>query len=289
MANDWHEWNLDLFNHDFEIYDNCSATSYMPVYHSHAFYEIHIVLHGNIMRYTEDSAIELHPGSVSIYPPNVFHRVAPTTEQGPIHNYSRILLYLSIEFLRSRDSKVLKLTDMFDNFGKPANRYLSLPLEEIKVMCRPLQEIVRTDRDNEPLCHLTNSAHVTLFLAALAEKLLQTEAVVLQAENHELIPRVLTYINTHMSEDLSLESLSRQFHFNKYYLAHKFKQYTQLSIHQYALTRRMMHAQLLLLSGLSPYETAISCGYREYSSFYKAFLRVTGQSPKQFIQSRSET
>ena len=282
MANDWHEWNLDLINHDFEIYANCSATSCMPVYHSHPFYEIHIVLNGDIMRFTEDSMIELHPGAVSIYPPNVFHRVAPTAEGGTISDYSRILLYLSVEFLLSRDIKAFKLTDIFDRFGKPANRYLFLPLEELKAMCRPLQEIIRADRDDEPFPHLINSANVTIFLATLAEKLLQAESIILQPENATLIPRILTYINTHLADDLSLEHLSKQFHFDKYYISHKFKQFTQLSIHQYVLTQRMMHAQYLLRSGWSPPATAVASGYHEYSSFYKAFIRTTGQSPKLF-------
>lgn len=46
--------------------------------------------------------------------------------------------------------------------------------------------------------------------------------------------------------------LSERFYISKFYLSHQFKQYTQLSLHQYILSRRMMHAQILLRSGHAP-------------------------------------
>lgn len=282
MPNGWREQTPDLVSHDFEIYDNCSATTKMPVYHMHSFYEIHLVLHGNVLRYTEDNVVELYPGDVCVYPPGVFHRVMPNEEQGIISDYTRLILYVSPEFLRTRDSAKLKLTEVLDNFGHPADRYLSLSLEEAQSLCQPLQDIVKADQDDDPLCHLLNSAQVTLFLARLVEKILATGAVVRQPEDRSLIPRVLSYINTHLSDNLSLDQLAEQFYVNKFYLSHQFKQYTQLSLHQYVLTRRMMHAQILLRGGHAPSAVATACGYHEYSSFYKAFLRATGQNPRDF-------
>lgn len=277
MPNGWLETQPDLVKHDFEIYDNRGSMN-MAAYHGHRFYEIHMVLHRNAVRYTEDNVVELHPGAVTIYPPGVFHRVVSEAER----DYTRVLLYVSPDFLRSRDSAKLKLTEVLDSFGQPANRYLSLPLEELKSMCQPLREIVRADQDDDPLCHLANSAQVTLFLARLVEKILQTGAVVRQPEDRSLIPRVLTYINAHLADNLSLDQLSERFFVNKFYLSHQFKQYTQLSLHQYVLTRRMMQAQLMLRGGHAPSAVATACGYHEYSSFYKAFIRATGQNPRDF-------
>lgn len=282
MPNGWIESKADLVRHNFEIYDNCAGVMDMRTYHVHSFYEIHMVLHGAVLRYTEDAVTELHPGDVTIYPPGVFHRCINTEEQLLRHDYARLLLYVSADFLRSRDSASLKLTDVLNSFGRPANRHLSLPLEELQSLCRPLQEIVKADQDDDPVCHLLNSAQVTLFLARLIEKILQSGEAVHESEDHSLIPRVLSHINTHLADNLSLDSLAEQFFVSKFYLSHQFKQYTELPLHQYVLTRRMMHAQIMLREGQAPSAVASACGYHEYSSFYKAFMRFTGQNPRDF-------
>ena len=246
MPNAWNEFQPDLLKHDFEIYDNCTPTMNMPAYHGHNFYEIHMVLQGNVIRYTEDNIVELHPGDVTIYPPGMFHRYVHPEDPLSSDNYARVLLYVSPEFMRSLDSAKLKLSEMLDGFGMPADRYLSLPLEELKSLCQPLQEIAKADQDDDPLSHLFNSAQVTVFLARLMEKIIKSSAVVQQPEDQSLIPRVLSYINTHLSDDLSLDQLAERFFVSKFYLSHQFKQYTDLSLYQYVLTRRMMHAQILL-------------------------------------------
>ena len=287
MPNNWHEETANRHSpltHEFEIYDRRGPMPNMPAYHVHPFYEIHIVLKGSITRFTEDSVVDLKPGSVSVYPPDFFHRVTPPKLQNAEADYIRLYLYLRPDYLRRQSSGGLNLAEILDNFGKPANRHLSIPVSEAYSICKPLQEIIHADRDDDPLYHLANSAHVNLFLVWLVEKILHTEDIVLQEENLTIIPSVLTYINTHLNENLSLEQLSERFHFNKFYFAHKFKKYTQLSVHQYVLTKRMLHAQSLLRTGASPLSVAAACGYHEYSSFYKAFLRATGMSPKSFIK-----
>ena len=282
MPNNWSEYHPDLMKHDFEIYDNCSREMNMSAYHGHNFYEIHMVLQGTVTRYTEDNVVQLHPGDVTVFPPGVFHRCFHLEESPLEDSYARVLLYLSPEFLYGLDSDKLKLSEILNSFGMPADRCLSLPIEELKSMCRPLQEIVKANQDADPLYHLFNSAQVTMFLVQLVEKIMKSGMVVQYPEDETLIPRVLSYINTHLSDNLSLDTLAEKFFVSKFYLSHQFKQYTDLSLYQYVLTRRMMHAQILLRAGYAPSVVATACGYQEYSSFYKAFTRATGKNPRDF-------
>lgn len=149
-------------------------------------------------------------------------------------------------------------------------------------MQQPLSDIVQTDRDDEPLIHLQNRAKVMLVLAQLAGRIMQQDASQPAVEDTSLVPQVIAYINANLSENLFLDSLANRFFVNKFYLSHQFKAYTQLSLHQYVVARRMQHAQTLLRQGKSPLAVSQACGYREYSSFYKAFLKETRQSPKAF-------
>ena len=193
-----------------------------------------------------------------------------------------MIVYVSTEFVRALSSPSLNLAEIFDEFGYPGTHSLHVNMQELTELARPLREIVRINNDDDPLQHLRNQAQISLFLAAIAEKILQARLPATQPEEASLVPRVIAYINTNLSENLSLDSLSDRFFVSKFHLSHQFKQYTQLSLHQYVLTRRMMHAQILLRSGQSPSDVATACGYHEYSSFYKAFMRETGQSPRTF-------
>ena len=53
----------------------------------------------------------------------------------------------------------------------------------------------------------------------------------------------------------------------------------KIPLKQYILRKKMMYAKSLILAGTSPGEAAVACGYKNYASFYKMFLKFTGQSP----------
>ena len=74
-----------------------------------------------------------------------------------------------------------------------------------------------------------------LALSQIARAISQNAFLPPSGENTALIPRVIAYINAHLSSDLSLDMLSERFYISKFYLSHQFKQYTQLSLHQYIL------------------------------------------------------
>ena len=44
----------------------------------------------------------------------------------------------------------------------------------------------------------------------------------------------------------------------------------------------------LILAGTTPGEAATACGYKNYASFYKVFLKFTGQSPSALSFAKKE-
>lgn len=282
MANNWAEFAPDLVSHEFEIYDNVTTGMNMPTFHGHSFYEFRFISQGRVTHYSENSVCELGPGDISVMPPSVFHRVVFEPPKEGINKYSRILLYVSVPFMRYLETDQFKISEVFNAFGYPGDRHLHLEMPELDALYHPLQQIVRADRDDDPLQHLQNRAQIMLVLSRLAEYIARNGTPARTAEDSALVPRVIAYINANLDDNLSLDSLSARFFVSKFYLSHRFKEYTRLSLHQYVLIRRMMHAQKLLRAGESPTAVAAACGYREYSSFYKAFLRETGKTPRDF-------
>jgi AraC-like DNA-binding protein len=94
---------------------------------------------------------------------------------------------------------------------------------------------------------------------------------------------VIAYINEHIGQELSLDEVSGHFYISKFHLIREFKSYTNRSVYQYIVAKRIIQAKLLMQSGVPPTKVYLKCGFREYSSFYKAFKKETGLSPQQYI------
>lgn len=77
----------------------------------------------------------------------------------------------------------------------------------------------------------------------------------------------------------SIAALSRVGGLNRRKLTEGFKALFGTSVANYVLSQRMSLARPMLESGISVAEVSERVGYRDRTSFSRAFRRVTGQSP----------
>lgn len=99
------------------------------------------------------------------------------------------------------------------------------------------------------------------------------------AENDKTL-KIIEYINSNLSSELSIDSLSRQFYISKYYMSRLFKATTGYSINQYISYKRIWLADELISGGMSATEACHSVGYNDYSNFYTTFTKIIGFSQK---------
>lgn len=91
---------------------------------------------------------------------------------------------------------------------------------------------------------------------------------------------VLDHIHRHYREELTGESLARQFHFHKNYISAAVRRYTGRPLHRYLLEVRIQHAIPLLEEGaLSVAEVARAVGFADANYFSRYFKKSTGVSP----------
>lgn len=95
----------------------------------------------------------------------------------------------------------------------------------------------------------------------------------------QVIDGVIAYIENHLSENLSLDHLSRRFYLSKFHLSRLFRQSLGISIHQYILKKRLKAASAGLLTSEDLSGLAQSCGFSDYSAFYRAFKKEYGVAP----------
>lgn len=94
------------------------------------------------------------------------------------------------------------------------------------------------------------------------------------------IMRAKTWIDSHLSGEISLGRLAAEVYLSPTYLSKLFKQVEGTSFSEYVLARRVERAKELLLGTLDSIESvAAQCGYDKPNSFWRIFKQKEGLSP----------
>lgn len=97
--------------------------------------------------------------------------------------------------------------------------------------------------------------------------------------------RITQYIDTHITEKISLEHLANMEHISKSYLSKQFKEKTGMTVIEYVNHARIKTAKnmLISLSG-NVEEIAYAVGFESPKYFYRIFKSVVGTSPSAFAR-----
>jgi AraC family transcriptional regulator len=95
--------------------------------------------------------------------------------------------------------------------------------------------------------------------------------------------RVAEFIEAHLAEDISLATLAELANLSLYHFARAFKLSFGVPPHRYHMARRMDRARNLLQgSALSVTQIGIQIGFRDTSSFTRAYRKFAGVAPSQY-------
>ena len=100
----------------------------------------------------------------------------------------------------------------------------------------------------------------------------------------ELVAQLVRYIDQHLAKRILLEELSREVHYSVAYICRVFKEITGETLVQYIIKKRIVWAKQLLGNGASIMEAAQQVGFDNYSYFYKAFRKLEGMGPKEYLE-----
>jgi AraC family transcriptional regulator len=98
---------------------------------------------------------------------------------------------------------------------------------------------------------------------------------------------VVEFIEEHLAEEISLTALAELTDLSLYHFARAFTQSFDMPPHRYHMARRMdLAKRLLQRPALSVTQIGIQVGFRETSSFTRAFRRFTGLTPTEYRRQR---
>lgn len=97
------------------------------------------------------------------------------------------------------------------------------------------------------------------------------------------VQKCVDYIEMHLEEKIRAADLAALVGYTEYYLTHKFKEETGLSVNDYAKFAKIERAKVLLKSTDRPVQDiALGLGFATRNYFSRVFQEVTGQTPMEY-------
>jgi len=104
-----------------------------------------------------------------------------------------------------------------------------------------------------------------------------------QLELHKCFSLVYSYIDKHITDDLTLEKVAEIACYSKYHFSRLFKEYSGYSFYDYVRMQKINHAAELLLNPELPIiEIALQTGFANLTTFNRTFKAIKGCTPTHY-------
>lgn len=98
-------------------------------------------------------------------------------------------------------------------------------------------------------------------------------------EVKDIVNQALEYIDTHLEERITVESVAASCGYSEYHFSRLFKSHLHVSIMEYVTKRRMIKASEEIIDGAKIIDVALKYGWQSHSGFTKAFKKEFGIYP----------
>jgi len=257
------------------IYKQLGRDYYYKTWHkleSNMFMYVHS---GSGSIVSRDRAYPLKDGILCFIGVDKYHYTFPEI----IETYERTKLFISSD-------ELMKLTRLL-----PSSEYSQLFCDS-SIIIGVLDEEARGEAE-EIFSTLERYADSEYFPAERCSAALRLMTLILKNLAHKTpkrsgaMQRAVEYINDHITEEISIESICAVNYMSKYHFCRQFKRQMGLTVMEYILkTRIIMAKELLSEADLSIGEVSESCGFSSPSYFSRVFKADTGMTPTQYKKAR---
>lgn len=245
------------------------------VYHYHDFHKLIWFISGDVEYHIEGKSYKLESHDILLVNQGEIHK--PFVDFSRI--YERYVFYISSSFLEEHSEEGSNLNLCFQAAHEEQGNVIRLSPQESRALFETIKLLEDAGKE-QAYAEMYSRILFLKFLIELNRYCLNNPDVYHKIARYDKkIVELIHYINENLSGDLSIEALSARFFISKYHLMRKFKEETGYSIHQYILEKRILAARNLIAAGHLATIASVECGFKDYSTFGRAYKKLLGQLP----------
>jgi AraC-like DNA-binding protein len=264
-------------NSDFRMFHLVDQDTKEFDFHYHDFNKIIIFIRGDVTYCIEGKNYVLQPYDIVFVNSGEIHK--------PIINsnltYERIIIYISTNFINDYKEKNYDLSFCFKKAKDEKSNVLRIEALDKSKLYQVSCELEQSFYDDAFANELYRKILFLEFMIQLNRAVINNHVNYLEtAMSNKKVIKIIEYINNHLTEDISVDSIAEVFYLNRYYLMHLFKTETGYTLGNYITNKRLILAKKLIQAGTPVTDACYNCGFKNYSTFLRAFKKVFNKMPK---------
>ena len=269
---------LEMSDPYVETHRDVSFSNAQLHLHSHTFYELLYCINDCGAEYLVGAdRYRLQKGDIVFVPPGISHR--PLLPDHMKESYQRYVLWLSQEFMELFAEKFAE-GDQKIAYGT----LLRTSNTKWELLGGYFRRGVWEAEKQAPGWQAAVFGNTITLLTLMGRSIQERTASVLKAEKPDLLNEVLSYIELHLNEKITLEETAKHFYVSVSTITQLFRQKMGTSFYRCVTQRRLIAAKVRIGNGETLEDVGRAVGFTDYSSFYRAFKKEYGITPRQYTQ-----
>ncbi len=274
MAKAYHEALHPLGNLGIQVSMAALESPHMPM-HWHEAMEILFCLNGEVTIHVDHEALTLSRNQLIVFDSREVHS---------IYSDSNLYMFLCIHVDKKQLSVYCPDLELYHIKCRP------VPLDDPKStqyihLCQLAHDLTRTNIEDESTSAMRSDGTALLMLADMIRYFSVYSppgATTVQNQPNDTIREIITYVNEHYMEKITLDDMAAHTGFSREYFCRFFKQHMGITFLHYLNEVRISHAgRLLTTTDLPVSEVMNQSGFTNQTIFNRLFKELYGMTPRQ--------
>lgn len=224
------------------------------------FHEIVLFPDGDVELITESIHTYLKPNTLVLIPKGTYHQFVIRGNQ---ENYHRCRLLFE---------DIPELQTLFA--GSMSQLKVIQANDRVNCLFQILQDTALTDAKGMTIVR----SSLTLLLNEISQN---DETECTYEVQNEVVRQAVNYIKENIDQKLAIGDIAKVCSISESALSHIFKREMNQSLYKYIIQVRLTTAHQKIYEGVPAKIAAYSCGFNDYSAFYRQYKKVFGFAPSQ--------
>ncbi len=246
-----------------------------PDIHIHDCCEVFFCLSGGKNFLIGDRLYDVHDNDIFIINQYEAHKIT----YDPSREFRRFVFQISPEFIHAVSSDKTDLSTCFYHHEPGFDHRVHL---SDSAAARLQENLILLSKEESFGDDLLKNGVMTAILVDLNRAFLKQDVAETVVPANAAVKTAIDYINQNFAEELTLDMVAKATYLSVNQICRLFSEHCGTTIAKYITSKRITEAKKMLATGKSVTETAMHCGFGDYSGFIRVFKKNVGVTPGKY-------